>query len=414
MVMMRSEAIGAASFLEKIIKELWQSVYVALGGSLDDGYDWANRGLHFAAIAVKILILLAIVGFFYWLLVYSLKHMKDFLGLSKRQMQIARSVLRYLWLIAAMVAIMTQVGVKGDTIKAFAKASSWAGFFYVAWTMKGQMVESLLKYYELNESIGQLLKNLMAVLIGVLASGIILAQFGFDIVSIVAGLGIAGLAVGFAAQSTLANFIAGIAILVEQSFQVGDWIRIGTQEGRVVNISLRTTHILDRDNIIIIFPNSTVASSEVVNLTSKTFIRFDVPVRAPLDVDVDRVRSLVLGVLKQNESVLSHPLSTVTLDRVGEYDVVFTVRFWVSPAAVARLPILKEHIIEAIKKTLDTEGIVPPYPHMHLVGDGNYQVVKPKETTQDGVANKMPIISAQDKQIYGNHTNHAQTFPDGS
>ncbi|WP_164305531.1 mechanosensitive ion channel domain-containing protein, partial [Streptococcus pneumoniae] len=70
-----------------------------------------------------------------------------------------------------------------------------------------------------------------------------------DIFSIVAGLGIAGLAVGWASQSTLANFIAGVVILVEQSFQVGDWIRLGEKEGRVVKISLRATQILDRDNI---------------------------------------------------------------------------------------------------------------------------------------------------------------------
>ena len=57
-----------------------------------------------------------------------------------------------------------------------------------------------------------------------------MAKFGFDIFSIVAGLGIAGLAVGWASQSTLANFIAGVVILVEQSFQVGDWIRLGEKK----------------------------------------------------------------------------------------------------------------------------------------------------------------------------------------
>lgn len=367
--MMRAEALGAASFFEKILGELYQSVYLALGGSLEEGMDWASRGWHFLGIGIKILILLVIIGFFYWVCVYLIKHARTLFRLSDRHIRIARSTLRYFWLVASILAIMTQVGAKGDTIKAVAKAASWAGFYYVLWAMSGQLVRGLLRHYDINASIEQLFHNMVVVLIVVLALATVMAQFGFDIVSIVAGLGIAGVAVGFAAQSTLANFIAGIAILVEQSFQVGDWVRIGTQEGRVVKIALRTTHILDRDNIIVIFPNSTVASSEVVNLTSKTFVRFDVPVRVALDADIDEARSSILAVLKNDSAVLPHPLSTVTIDRVGEYGVFLIVRFWVAPSAVARLPIVKEHIIESIKKVLDEQGMTAPYPHMQLIYD---------------------------------------------
>ncbi len=67
----------------------------------------------------------------------------------------------------------------------------------------------------------------------VLGLASVMAQFGFDIVSLVAGLGIAGLAVGFAAQLTLANFIAGITILLEQSFQVGDWVNINDNTDKI-------------------------------------------------------------------------------------------------------------------------------------------------------------------------------------
>lgn len=367
-------ALGFFGFLDKIRQDLYQSVYLALGGSIEDQtFDWAKRGLHFAEIGIKILVLLVFIGFWYWVLVYVLKHMRQFLKLSKKQVRITRSVLRYLWLVLSLIAIMSQVGVVGETIKAFAKASVWAGFFYVLLSFNTQMVHWLLGQYEVNESIEQLVRNLMLVLILVFASGTILAQFGFDIVSLVAGLGIVGLAVGFAAQSTLANFIAGITILVEQSFQVGDWIAVNQKEGRVVKITLRTTHILDRDNIVVIFPNSTVASSEVINLTSKTFIRFDVPVRIGLNEDVDKARTIILATLKTNEVVLKHPLSTVTVEKVGEYDLHLLVRFWLSPTAVARLPIVKETIIEQIKKALDSKGIKTPYPYSKVAIDKSTQ-----------------------------------------
>lgn len=358
------------SFFEKIMRDLYQSVYLFLGGSLDDQtLNWADRGLAFAATVIKIVILLAIIGFVYWFLVYCVKHARAFLHLSQRQVRVMRAVLRYTWFVASLIAIMMQIGFHADTVKATAKAAAWAGFYYVMWTMSGKMLSSVLKHYELNASIEQLLKNMVLVIILVLTTASVLAQFGFDIVSLVAGLGIVGLAVGFAAQSTLANFIAGITILIEQSFQVGDWIRLGDKEGRVVKISLRATQILDRDNIIIIIPNATVASSEVVNLTSKKMIRFDVKARIALEADISQARSIIVKTLAKDEVVLKHPAPMATVSEVGESGVYFIIRFWVAPLSVARIPIIKENINEKIKRALDEVGIKAPYPHMRLIVD---------------------------------------------
>lgn len=372
-------------FFENIMRDLYQSVYLFLGGSLDDQtLNWADRGLAFAATMIKIVILLAIIGFIYWFLVYCVKHARAFLHLSQRQVRVLRAVLRYTWFVASLIAIMMQIGFHTDTVKATAKAAGWAGFYYVLWTMSGKMLSGVLKHYELNASIEQLLKNMVLVIILVLTTASVLAQFGFDIVSLVAGLGIVGLAVGFAAQSTLANFIAGITILIEQSFQVGDWIRLGDKEGRVVKISLRATQILDRDNIIIIIPNATVASSEVVNLTSKKMIRFDVKARIALEADISQARSIMVKTLAKDEVVLKHPAPMATVAEVGESGVYFIVRFWVAPLSVARIPIIKENINEKIKRALDEAGIKAPYPHMRLIVDDHNILHIP--TTQVEVA----------------------------
>lgn len=360
-------AMSIAHFFQKILNDLYESVYVSLGGSLEDEtLNWAERGVAFLETAIKCLILLALIGFFYWLFVYLTKHLKNALHLSHRQAWVVRAVLRYAWVVASILAIMTQIGTTAQTITATAKASTWAGVYYVLWVNSGHMLASVLKHYELNASIEQLLKNLMSVLLMVLALATVLAQFGFDIVSLVAGLGIVGLVVGFAAQSTLANFIAGITILIEQSFQVGDWIRINNQEGRVVKISLRATQILDRDNIIIIIPNSTMSSSQVTNLTSKKMIRFDIRLKIAFEADVAEVRAIILKTLGQDDVVLKHPAPMVTLSEVGEFALFLVVRFWVAPSSVARIPIIKEQLSEKIKTTLDKAGIDIPYPSMNV------------------------------------------------
>ena len=200
-------------FFEEIVNDLHTSLYLGLGGSIEEEtFDWKSQAVELTSTGIKILILLAILGFFYWLTVYMVKQSRTKIRLNERRTKIVRSVLRYIWIVASFIAIMSQMNFKPETIEATAKASTWAGIYYVLWATSGQVIHRVLQHYGLNASIEQLLKNILSVLLLVLGLASVMAQFGFDIVSLVAGLGIVGLAVGFAAQSTLANFIAGITI----------------------------------------------------------------------------------------------------------------------------------------------------------------------------------------------------------
>ena len=359
---------GITDFFQEIVRDLHTSLYLAIGGTIDeDSLDWSAKSVELVSTGIKILILLAVLGFFYWLAIYIVKKSRTRIRLNERRSKIVRSILRYIWIVTSLIAIMSQLNFEPDTVKATAKASTWAGIYYVPWTSSGQIIHKVLQHYGLNASIEQLLKNILSVLLLVFGLASVMAQFGFDIVSLVAGLGIAGIAVGFAAQSTLANFIAGITILLEQSFQVGDWVNINDNEGRVVVIALRTTHVLTRDNITVIIPNSNVASSVVINLTSKNFIRFDIRMRIAFEDDIDKAREVILQVLSESDVVLNRPETSATVDEIGEYGVFFIVRFWVKPAAVARMPKIKEVLRENIKRAFDAADISTPYPHMRLL-----------------------------------------------
>lgn len=390
---------SVTDFFKEIIRDLHTSLYLALGGSIDEeSLNWSSQAVELASTGIKILILLAVLGFFYWLANYILRQSRAKIRLNERRTKIVRSVLRYVWIVASLIAIMSQINFEPETIKATAKASTWAGIYYVLWASSGQIIHRVLQHYGLNASIEQLLKNILSVLLLVLGLASVMAQFGFDIVSLVAGLGIVGLAVGFAAQSTLANFIAGITILLEQSFQVGDWIHINDNEGRVVLIALRTTHILTRDNITVIIPNSNVASSEVINLTSKNFIRFDIRVRIAFEDDIETARKEILQVLSNTDAVLNRPETSATVAEIGEYGVFFIVRFWVKPAAVARIPKIKEVLQEEIKVAFDAANISTPYPHMRLLmpKDVDYPIAtKPFATTTQIIPEELPLTKGE-------------------
>ena len=390
---------GITDFFQEIVRDLHSSLYLAIGGTLEEeSRDWTAHAVELTSTSIKILILLVILGFFYWLAIYLVKHNTARIRLNERRVKIIRSILRYMWVVASIIAVMSQIYFDPSTVKSTAKASVWAGIYYVLWASSGHIIHKVLQHYGMNASIEQLLKNILTVLILVFGLASVMAQFGFDIVSLVAGLGIVGLAVGFAAQSTLANFIAGITILIDQAFQVGDWININDVEGRVVIISLRTTHILTRDNITVIVPNATVASSEVTNLTSKNFIRFDIRVRIALEGDIEAARSVILQVLNDTEVVLTRPETSATVAEIGESGIFFIVRFWVKPASVARMPKIKEGLIEDIKRAFDAANIMTPYPHMRLLlpTEGDYAKVtgtltqKPSDIAPDSIQEDSP------------------------
>ncbi|MDI4509008.1 mechanosensitive ion channel family protein [Moraxella osloensis] len=354
-------------FFKNIYHDLYYDVYKAVGGSLEDeAVNWPLYLSKLASTGIKIMVLLAILGVVYRLSLLLINSAR-FIAKDSKYSQSLRLIARLMWLFSSLLAVMSQLNFEPETVKATAKAGIWSVIFYMAWYNLGYLMQKMLKNYGLNASIEQLLHNLLSMLIIVLWIASVMSQFGFDIVSVVAGLGIAGIAVGFAAQATLANFIAGITILIEQSFQVGDWVNINEKEGKVVQIALRTTQILTRDNITVIFPNSTVASAEVINLTAKNLIRFDIEVRIALEADIESARAIILDILANTKEVLERPAPTATVDKIGDFGVFFIVRFWVNPPHVSRMPFIKENLREQIKVALDDASIATPYPHMQLL-----------------------------------------------
>lgn len=354
-------------FFKNIYHDLYYDVYKAVGGSLEDeAVNWPLYLSKLASTGIKIMVLLAILAVVYRLSLLLINSAR-FIAKDSKYSQSLRLIARLMWLFSSLLAVMSQLNFEPETVKATAKAGIWSVIFYMAWYNLGYLMQKMLKNYGLNASIEQLLHNLLSMLIIVLWIASVMSQFGFDIVSVVAGLGIAGIAVGFAAQATLANFIAGITILIEQSFQVGDWVSINEKEGKVVQIALRTTQILTRDNITVIFPNSTVASAEVINLTAKNLIRFDIEVRIALEADIESARAIIVDILANTKEVLERPAPTATVDKIGDFGVFFIVRFWVNPPHVSRMPFIKENLREQIKVALDDASIATPYPHMQLL-----------------------------------------------
>lgn len=369
------------AFLVKLLEQVQSNLGDTLDAIGSDDVTWlalASYGL--SQLLVSLLYVLLFIGA-YLLLMTVLK-----LLVGKRRAQSTafnhvRTTLRYLTGLALLLAVLAQFGAAPKLLGAVAKAGFMALGFFAAWLLLRRILQETMSRYKADLSIRQLVNNLLSVLLSTFATVTILAQFGFDVLSIVAGLGIVGIAVGFAAQSTLSNFIAGITLLIERPFRIGDWVNINGQDGKVMKIALRTTWLRTRDNIFTMIPNDSVASSDIINYSAEGITRLSFMVGIAYKESVAQAREVILPVLLAHKEVLGgealQPL--VKLDNLNDSSVDLKIQVWITPDNLDIQPRIIAELREQVKNALDEAGIEIPFPHLQLFIDeakGLQSVVK--------------------------------------
>lgn len=209
------------------------------------------------------------------------------------------------------------------------------------------------------QTLHKLLENALSYVVYFSAILAVLQEFNIDVKGLLAGAGVLGLAVGFGAQSLVKDVISGFFILFEDQFSVGDYVKIGTAEGRVEEIGLRTTKIKNFTGEIFILPNGTIA--QVVNYSLKNSLAI-VDVTIPFELGIEKVEKSIEDYLKSmskdNPDLLGNP------KLIGAHD--FTEDSVIERIIVETKPMrhfdTARNISMGIKKHLEQEGIEIPYP----------------------------------------------------
>lgn len=208
----------------------------------------------------------------------------------------------------------------------------------------------------------------------VFSTAIILAldRLGINVMPFIAGAGIAGIAIGFAAKDTLSNIIAGMLLIIDRPFEVGDRVEVWTAPvgsatwGDVLDIGLRATKIQTTDNIIIIIPNNEIMKRDIVNYTiiSKN-IRVRVDIGIAYDADLEKAKEAIIRVAESVEWVAKEPPPKVVVKSFGESSIDLQLRVWIVDAR-KRMDTIS-HITDKIKEEFDKEGIEIPYPKRDII-----------------------------------------------
>jgi small-conductance mechanosensitive channel len=183
----------------------------------------------------------------------------------------------------------------------------------------------------------------------------------------IAGAGIAGIAIGFAAKDTLSNLIAGVLLIIDRPFEVGDRIEVWTAPsnsatwGDVIDIGLRATKIKTTDNIVIVIPNNEIMRRDIINYTTITEeIRVRIPIGVAYDTDIPQAKETIMQVCLEMDWVMREPPPVVVVKSFGDSAVNLEVRVWISDPR-KRIHTIS-HVTDRVKERFDEKGIEIPYP----------------------------------------------------
>jgi small conductance mechanosensitive channel len=221
-------------------------------------------------------------------------------------------------------------------------------------------------------TVGSLVRNVLIVLVSALATLTILGELGVDIMPVVTGAGILGLAVGFGAQTLVRDVIAGFFLIFENHLRVGDVATIEGTGGIVEAISLRTTVMRDLEGTLHVFPNG---SFERYSNRTKDYSYYVVDVGVAYKEDTDRVTTVLHEVgadLREDPAFSPHilaPLEVLGVDAFEESQVTIKVRIKTVP--LKQWEVGRE-LRRRIKRTFDRLHIEIPFPHLSVyVGEAS-------------------------------------------
>ena len=236
--------------------------------------------------------------------------------------------------------------------------------FYIITAIVRKVLSSILQKSKVPKEVRGLLLRVAHYAIITVAALTIADQIGINVTSLLAGVGVAGLALSFAARDTIENIISGVTLIIDQPFKEGDWVAIGDLHATLTEIRLRTTVLTTFDNETIVIPNKSIAQDRIVNYTLTARTRVKILFGIAYKENIDEARKIILSTIDGDQRILNDPEPRVIVTDLGDSSVNMQLRFWIQDP-LDKFSMNFEYT-EKCKKALDAAGIEIPFPHLQL------------------------------------------------
>ncbi len=191
----------------------------------------------------------------------------------------------------------------------------------------------------------------------------VLQDLGFSLTPLLGAAGILGIALGFASQTSVSNVISGFFLIAEQSFKVGDVVKVGENVGVVLSIDTLSVKIRMFDNRFLRVPNETMIKSQFINITRFPIRRIDCNISVAYKEDLSRVRDILFDVAENIPFSLKEPPPLLIFDKYGSSSIDLLFVAWAVREDFLKL---RNALNMGIKERFDKEGIEIPFPHVSV------------------------------------------------
>lgn len=247
-------------------------------------------------------------------------------------------------------------------------------FILAYWVSKNLQVylNKILRRVVKQASIRGLITNIVSILVIVLGVFLALAILNLDgtLKSLLAGAGVAGLAISLALQGTLSNTFSGIFIAIKDELNVGDYIESNGFSGEVVEIDLRNTKVKEPDNNIVVIPNKMILDNPFKNYGLTKQIKATITCGVSYESDLDQVESIARSTIERIFPPKANRPIEFFYTSFGDSSIEFILRFWQDGTKSLNAAKVKSQAIKSIKKAFEENNISIPFPTRSVVTVG--------------------------------------------
>src|SRR5262245_42494138 len=229
------------------------------------------------------------------------------------------------------------------------------------WLMKlvTRWLERVMARAQVEPTVTRFVMHVSYVILLTVVVIIALGKLGIQTTSLLALLSAAGLAIGLALQGSLANFAAGLLLILFRPIRQGDFISAAGVEGTVQDVQILTTILHTVDNLRLTIPNAKITEGIITNYSVMPTRRIQLTVGVSYDDDLQQVKHVLAAVLAEEPRILKEPAPVIGVSTLGESSVDIVVQVWVQRADVQKV---RFGLLEQIKLAFDQHGISLPYP----------------------------------------------------
>ena len=240
------------------------------------------------------------------------------------------------------------------------------------------LVNRVLKARNLDAHARNPLQKITGIIVGFAAISIAFAFAGYgNILTAIATVAAAAtLAIGFAMQEVLKNFVAGIFIFTDEPFRIGDWIEWDDHAGVVEDISLRVSRVRTFDNELLTVPNSQLTDGVIKNPVAKDTLRLKFVFGIGYEDDIDEATEIIIAEAENHDGILDDPAPSVRLTELADSYVGLQSRVWISNPSRADFVKIRGEYVTTVKNRFDEAGINIPYPQRDVSGGLEFENVE--------------------------------------